>query len=488
MEPWIALKNEGYDLVISAIHAQFKEYAELGYPDDDAATVAALEHNRAVFDALTIEKEPRGEKEARNIALTHLTRREVDLVWLLDGDEFYTKEQIVKIIEFVKKTPQFDYYHVPLDNRIFSNIRWQDGMAPPRIFRTDRHGGVGGFVWDNEVMFGDGTLATTLLPGIIPTRIAHVRHETWQRKDLEKKIAYHKKHFGYSPFRIDESGNPLFDEAYLAQHEMQMTPLMPGGTALALKPTLEVFFRSHSTGNFRGGMLRVTDELGGKQELTVRALRSLIYALLVLARANMVHIRLTVIDDHSDQESLTRIKKELEVCPFETEVVELAGSGNSASLRAAFDRAKNGKNDLIYFVEDDYLHERSSMIEMVEAHRAFSRNVGSVRVGIFPVDELDRYTESISPSRVVLGTRRHWRTIGQTTGTFMISRTTLEEKWTEISSLATGENNEQTSINPVWQDHTIMFSPIPTLAYHMNTEERMPPFSSWRKLWNSLSA
>src|SRR3989344_2484447 len=157
MEPWMVLKNEGHNIVFGAINAQFKEYADLGYPNDDEATRAALEANRPIFDFLEITPKPLMDHEARNVVLAGLLPHNVDIVWMVDGDELYTREQILGILQYVEKTPQFDYYHIPLDNRVLDTMRWDDGFTPPRIFRTYRHGGLGTFVWENDFQFADGT-------------------------------------------------------------------------------------------------------------------------------------------------------------------------------------------------------------------------------------------------------------------------------------------------------------------------------------------
>ena len=50
LEPWKKLKEEGHDIAIAAVNAQFKEYAELGFANDDAGTRAGTQwENRAAF-------------------------------------------------------------------------------------------------------------------------------------------------------------------------------------------------------------------------------------------------------------------------------------------------------------------------------------------------------------------------------------------------------------------------------------------------------
>src|SRR3989344_804764 len=348
MEPWIALKNEGHDLVLGAMNAQFKEYADLGFPDNDRETRAILEANRSIFDFLHMSKVPLMDPEARTVALQGLLLHNVDLIWTVDGDEFYTKKQILDILAFVEKTPMFDYYHIPFDNLVLDTIRWDDGFTPPRIFRTDRHGGLRAFVWENDLEYNDGTAANDLVPSIIPRNVAYVDHHTWGLKNIENKVRYQHRHFGFCPYRYDPlTKTASFDPAYFARWGLTM-PVVKDGKAKTPRESLHVILRTHSDGNFREGARRLSDDLGGRLELSLRSLRSLVYSLLVLERANDTNIRLTIADDHSDKYFLERVEKELSVCPFETNIVNLKDKGNAASMAWCLTWAQENEEDFIY--------------------------------------------------------------------------------------------------------------------------------------------
>ncbi len=488
LKPWISLKKQGFPIVLAGVNAQFKEYAELGFPNDDEATRLVLEKAKGDFDFLHFSSDPLVEKDARNIALKELLGRGVDLVWLLDGDEYYTEAQIKNILAYLEQTPHFDYYHIHFDNRILDTIRWEDGFFPPRIFRSDRHGGIDTFTWDNELQFADGTTAQKVVPGIVPKRVAHVLHKTWRASDAEKKIAYHKKHFGYCAFRINpERGGLEFDPSYFNYHGMPLPEMKEGNVIQAAKPSLDVILRAHSTGDFREGAQRLTDTLGGKHELSTRSLRSLVNSLLVLERANDTHIRLTVLDDHSSKEFLEGVKALLALCPFETNLVALEEKGNSASMRHALEYAKKNAKDFIYFVEDDYLHEESELLEMMQSYRIFSRNLGRTNIGLFPVDYSDFYLpDALVPTRVVPGSHRHWRISYSTTATFFLPKSLLESQWQWFIKNPQDDMRESESLNVVWQNHATLFSPIPTLAIHVHGADLLPPFSNWRKLWDTV--
>lgn len=488
MEPWIALKNEGHDIIFGAINVQFKEYADIGYRNDDEATRSALEANRTLFDFLEIRPTPLRDHEARNVVLAGILPHDVDVVWLVDGDEIYTREHILGIISYLEKTPQFDYYHIPLDNHVLDSMRWDDGFTPPRIFRADRHGGLGIFVWENDFQFADGTKAAEIVPGIIPRSVAYVEHHTWGMNTVEKKIDYHKKHVGYCPYRYDPvTKQASFDPEYFTRWGQKM-PVIKDGKAETPKQMFDVIFRTHTTGNFREGIYRVTDTLGGKPELAVRSLRSLINTLLVLMRANTVQIRLAMIDDHSDPQTLAKMHALLALCPFETTFIPLTETGHNASLRYCIDYAHEQGKDFIFMVEDDYVHEPTAALEMIESYRLFSHKLNRTELGLFPVDYSDFYLpDAIAPTRVVMGSRRHWRVSYSTTHTFFIPKSLLDTHWDRSVKRAGINRWDEEWINEIWQNHATLFSPIPTLSYHIHGADQMPPFTDWKKLWDSVA-
>ncbi len=484
LAPWLELKREGFDIDIAAIHGQFKEYADLGFPNDDEATVAVLRDHEQFFSSLDILPAPQSEADIRTLGLKRLEEAGADFVWLLDGDEIYTVDEIKNILYFVGTTPEFDYYHLYLKNYIFDTLEWRDDFFPPRIFRMDRHDGLSHFEWDNDLIYADGTRMMQLTPGIVPKRLAHITHHTWRTKDAARKIAYQRAHFGYSMMR-EEDGTFTLDPAYFAHFKMPMPVEKDGAISSTHKKPLDVILRTHASGNFREGMPRVTDAWG-KEELTIRCLRSLVYSLLRLERRNDVAITLSILDDHSSPEALARMQRLLDLCPFPTELVSLESNGNGASFKACIERGRESQG-LIYFVEDDYLHEASALEEMWDAYHQFSRNLGRQEVAIFPVDYSDYYLpREIAETRVVAGAKRHWRVSYSTTNTFLIPQRVLINHYDRFLK-NTETLNEENSFNPVWRGPTTLFSPIPTLAIHVNDEDLMPPFSNWQRLWDSLA-
>ena len=62
------------------------------------------------------------EAEARTLPLKHLLKQGCDLIWILDGDEFYTRDEITKTLNFVKQNNLVDWYKINFKNYIVIKI------------------------------------------------------------------------------------------------------------------------------------------------------------------------------------------------------------------------------------------------------------------------------------------------------------------------------------------------------------------------------
>ncbi len=248
--------------------------------------------------------------------------------------------------------------------------------------------------------------------------------------------------------------------------------------------TYDIILRTCSKTSMRKGERVVGAD---KTEIIVRCLHSLITAINNVVRVRLSSIRLTVIDDHSSPECINKIQNILATCACDTKLIHLESSGNRASVRACFEYARDRGAEVIYFVEDDYLHFPSALAEMIEAYESFSKNLAGREVALFPVDYPDRYAPAgIYESRIVLGARRHWRTVKHSTATFLSSRTGVFKNWEIYEKIWNGQSefiNEDETFNQVWQNNATLFSPIPSLAFHLQFPENLPPFAEWEEVW-----
>jgi len=228
LDPWLQLKkNQG--LVLTAVNALFKENSDLGIENNDIETRRAI--SAVDIDYRHFSPVPLTEAQARNECLNYLLSTNVDAVWLLDGDEFYTVDQIREIIYFVSErySDPNAYFSINFKNHVFDGVQWVDGFCPPRIFSTKIRGGLDQFYWDNDVMYNDGTNYKMMNEIKVPKEVAHVRHMTWLHENGKAKYEYQVKHFGHCSYKWNYEEEKLeFDLDFHEKHNIPIPELKIG--------------------------------------------------------------------------------------------------------------------------------------------------------------------------------------------------------------------------------------------------------------------
>ena len=77
-------------------------------------------------------------------------------------------------------------------------------------------------------------------------------------------------------------------------------------------------------------------------------------------------------------------------------------------------------DDLIYFVEDDYIHSIQSIKEMILTYEKLSSLLNTELI-LCPTDYPYLYSE-INSSNIFLGNKSHWRSVKETLCTFLTSK------------------------------------------------------------------
>lgn len=224
LAPWREVKRGSeHEFVIASIHCRFKEYVKIGdEQQDDNETILKINEHSNLIDAPFFSAVPLMEAEARNIPLQYLQVSNTDVMWLLDGDEFYTVKEINDIVNYVIDNPDPYYYKINFKNYVFDEGQWIDGFNPNRIFHMNKNPKLDKLYWDNDVYF-EGGLGQNRFPLLeIPREVAHVKHLTWLNDDRsKKKCEYHAKHFGSCSYAWDYDNNKLiFNKEYYKNKEM----------------------------------------------------------------------------------------------------------------------------------------------------------------------------------------------------------------------------------------------------------------------------
>jgi len=216
LKPWFNLKKT-YDITIACTSGMFKPYLELGFEPKNKGTLQKLIQYDIDYLISTGSNSLNDESQSRDNILNFL-KKDNDVIWIVDGDEFYTEKQIVDILNFIESTPDTDWYGINFKNYIFTNEFFTSGFCPPRIFRTDRNGGIDKFYFDNHINYMDGSDFITKPSLSIPKNIAWVKHYSWLNDDprTSEKVKYQNIRFkdGCS-FKWDDNNKQLsFDENY----------------------------------------------------------------------------------------------------------------------------------------------------------------------------------------------------------------------------------------------------------------------------------
>lgn len=250
---------------------------------------------------------------------------------------------------------------------------------------------------------------------------------------------------------------------------------------------LDIILRTHSTGNVHTFEERFVGAT--KPEVMLRCVRSLVTS----ANQARGDIRLWCVDDHSDPGSLAKLNDILSASVYPVQIASLTEGGIQKSALAHFKAGLDVGREVVYFVEDDYLHAPSAVQEMLDAYELFKKNLGGREVALHPWDDPNNYRQyQADECRVVYGPGRHWRTNTHTTNTCMLSHALLRQEWARFERLATlyGIDHsiaEENTINAIWRERALLFSPIPSLALHMQFEQHKDPYIDWRAWWDATA-
>ena len=246
----------------------------------------------------------------------------------------------------------------------------------------------------------------------------------------------------------------------------------------------DIYFRSCARVEIHG-QDRARINRAPKSEVLKRSLTSLVKSINYAVNLGLtVPLTLQVIDDHSSEEVIEAVKLIIGQCQCPVRIHSLEQMDLSFSLRRSYELARSEAKDVIYFIEDDYLHDRLSILATVESYGRLASTVNS-DVILFPADYPALYRR-IYPTQIILGSDRHWRRIGAMTGTQVIPQSLLRANWDTYVKFATYGTDpaitEDNTINRIL-DRVPGFSPLPALAVHFQQLDTMSPYVDWERWW-----
>ena len=242
-----------------------------------------------------------------------------------------------------------------------------------------------------------------------------------------------------------------------------------------------------------------------KIEYTLRTIRSLLHSANFDPQLKKLKINFKIIDHNSTEENLKKIgdvfKKfntdykiiNLDVSKFKDQIDKTNQRGetvtsnqmsNMANIHQSLLEAKKSE-DLIYFVEDDYLHKRNSIKEMIFTYERISSQINS-EIIICPADYPYLYTKTEATLNF-LGHKSHWRKVDETLCTFLTSKQIIEKYWDKYVSMCQREHAPFEKPMHEIYERELCISPIPSLAVHftnINSIFGLSPNMDWKKIWD----
>tara|TARA_B100001123_G_scaffold392066_1_gene470905 strand:+ start:200 stop:1234 length:1035 start_codon:yes stop_codon:yes gene_type:complete len=244
-----------------------------------------------------------------------------------------------------------------------------------------------------------------------------------------------------------------------------------------------------------------------KSEYTFRSLNSIINSIKnAQKKFNEIFFNLLVIDFNSKESDLIQIKKQLDNSDFKNSIIKLNINefkniikkinaenkqvtnnqiSNMSNIYKSLQVAKDECEDLIYFVEDDYLHQKNAIEEMIFSYERISSQIKSELI-LCPTDYPYLYTK-LDSTNIFLGSSVHWRVTGETLCTFLTSKTIINKHWEKLTYMCQFEHYPFEK--PLHEIYKIEYclSPIPSLAIHctnVNSIYGLSPVLNWKKIWD----
>ena len=269
--------------------------------------------------------------------------------------------------------------------------------------------------------------------------------------------------------------------------------------------SLTVIFRSCTNVNMlTQNKTRLFDE--NKSEYTFRSLNSIIISLNHAKKCSpKIHFDIVIIDHNSKKEDLEQITKQLNKTNIKSSIISLNVNefidnikkinaknedvtknqmSNMSNIHKSLLTAKSQCDDLVYFVEDDYLHMKEALNEMILAYERISSQINRELI-LCPSDYPYLYTK-IDPTNIFLGSNKHWRRVEETLCTFFTSKIIIEKYWNKFISMCQFEHYPfEQPLHDIYRSEYCL-SPIPSLAIHctnINSIFGLSPNVQWKEIW-----
>jgi hypothetical protein len=243
-----------------------------------------------------------------------------------------------------------------------------------------------------------------------------------------------------------------------------------------------------------------------KVEYTLKTISSIITSCHeALKEFKDLKINLIITDDNSRQENLERIRKLLDKANFQTSLLSINKNdylnqinknddrgepisngmiSNMINILASIKLSEEIGKDLVYFLEDDYIHKKEAITEMLFAYEKISSQLDR-EIFLCPADYPYLYNK-VENTNIFIGNKRHWRTVKETLITFLTSKKMILKYIDDFKKMGTTRHHPmEKKLHDIYEKEYCL-SPVPSLAMHatnINSAYGVPPNYDWIKNW-----
>lgn len=227
-----------------------------------------------------------------------------------------------------------------------------------------------------------------------------------------------------------------------------------------------------------------------KSEVQRRCTRSLVESMNYAKELLLdTEFELVVYDDHSDESAVQELKNNLSIATFKTQFNALDTYGIMPSILKCYEHGRDYGKEIVYFAQDDYLYDTTAIYDMILTMISTSEKLKNF-TSIYPYNDPYKYIpeNTAITSHIIQEQGRHWRTQIMTASCFMTHHKVITDNWDLFEAMGkhtvTGDMEDKT-INQLFRTRGYyLFTPIPSLALHMQYDTEKDPFIDWTTWWD----
>ena len=238
-----------------------------------------------------------------------------------------------------------------------------------------------------------------------------------------------------------------------------------------------------------------------KNEYTFRTLKSLIHSTEIAKnKFNDIDFEIIVTDTNSSQDDISAIKEFLTLTKINSKFISIDLKSFESKIKSGYSKAKfsnmanfynslllakNDDADIIYFVEDDYIHSKGAITEMIFSYEKFS-SIFRDDLVLLPSDYPYLYTKDEN-TKIYLGEKYHWRLVSESLVTFMTSKNLIVKNFKNLEIMGKEWMDPwEKPLHEIYKNN-VCLSPLPSLAFHcanINSIFGVSPNIDLKKLWD----